>query len=282
VIKEWDDVNGVYGDMSSSTAQGIVNMHVAPNISELPTEQGKVAVIETNTPFNYWFVKDGEITTNVLFNQQLSPEYTGNPFVKFTPLYEGSNGQAYSYEGKELFRAGTGDGLERTLSICNDVNYPYYLFSQLLQKSGLAVEGAMPTIIAPDSRFIAFVPTNEAIKKSIADIPGTTGLKIADDYRVSGSLNNTNKSKLAAYLRSYFISSILTPFAKYPYPGAGVQGEFVTFGDNTLNVVDNGEILQVNFADGENATPVNVVGDYGYLPFAYQDGCFHFIEDVLK
>ena len=282
VIKEWDDVNGVYGDMSASTAQGIVNMHVAPNISELPTEQGKVAVIETNTPFNYWFVKDGEITTNVLFNQQLSPEYTGNPFVKFTPLYEGSNGQAYSYEGKELFRAGTGDGLERTLSICNDVNYPYYLFSQLLQKSGLAVEGTMPTIIAPDSRFIAFVPTNEAIKKSIADIPGASGLKIADDYRVSGSLNNTNKSKLAAYLRSYFISSILTPFAKYPYPGAGVQGEFVTFGDNTLKVVDNGEILQVNFADGENATPVNVVGDYGYLPFAYQDGCFHFIEDVLK
>ncbi|MBQ8594172.1 MAG: fasciclin domain-containing protein [Bacteroidaceae bacterium] len=284
VIKEWDDVNGVYSDMSPSTAQDIVNMHIVPNISELPTEG--VEVLETSVPFNYWYVKDGkEITTNYMFNQYLSPEYSGNPFVSFEPLYDAFNGKAYTYGGETLFRAGTGDGLEHTLSICNDPTYPYYLFSQLLQKSGLAVEGLLPTIVAPDSRFIVFVPTNEALKNAMKELPGCAGLKVADDYRLSGSnLNSTNKNKLAAYLRSYFITSTLTPFAKYPYPGAGIKGEFVTFGDYKLNVIDNGKgnDLQVNFVGGESTTPVKVVGEYGYLPFAYSDGCFHFIEDVLK
>lgn len=281
VIKEWDDVNGVYGDMSSSTAQAIVNMHVAPNVEELPLTG--TAVVETNTPFNYLFVRDGKVTTNYLFNNYLSPEYAGDPFVPFTKVYEGSNGAAYAYEGKDLFQAGSGDGLEHTLSVCNDVNYPYYLFSQLLQKAGMVQDGKLPSIV-PDleTRFIAFVPTNEAIKKNIKDIPGAKNLKIADDYRISGNVSTSNKALLASWLRSYFITSILTPFAKYPYAGAGVQGTFDTFGSNQLQLTDTGNSLQVNFVGGESGTPVNVVADYGYLPFAYQDGCFHFIEDILK
>ena len=281
VIKVWDDVNGVYGDMSSSVAQGIVNMHVAPNVSELP-EEG-VAVVETNTPFNYLFVKDGKVTTNFLFNNQLSPEYADDPFVPFQEVYKGSNGVSYAYEGKDLFRAGSGDGLEHTLAVCNDVNYPYYLFSQLLQKSGMVVDGKIPSIVAdPETRFIAFVPTNEAIKNHIEEIPGASSLKIADDYRVSGNVSSSNKTKLAAYLRSHFITSLLTPFAKYPYAGAGVQGTYDTFGSHALQLIDTGNTLQVNLVEGEATAPVNVVADYGYLPFAYQDGCFHFIEDILK
>ncbi|MBQ8360821.1 MAG: fasciclin [Bacteroidaceae bacterium] len=281
VIKEWDDVNGVYGDMSSSTAQAIVNMHVAPNVEELPLTG--TAVVETNTPFNYLFVRDGKVTTNYLFNNYLSPEYAGDPFVPFKKVYEGSNGTAYAYEGKDLFQAGTGDGLEHTLSVCNDKDYPYYLFSQLLQKAGMVQEGKLPSIVPDEeTRFIAFVPTNEAIKNNIKNIPGASNLKIADDYRISGTVNTSNKALLSAYLRSYFITSILTPFAKYPYAGAGVQGTFATFGSNQLNLVDTGNSLQVNFVGGESETPVNVVEDYGFLPFAYQDGCFHFIEDILK
>ena len=281
VIKQWDDVNGVYTDLSSSAAQGIVNMHVAPNVSELP-EEG-VAVVETNTPFNYLFVKDGKVTTNFLFNNQLNPEYTDDPFVPFEKVYEGSNGVAYAYDGKELFKAGSGDGLEHVLSVCNDVNYPYYLFSQLLQKSGMVVDGLIPSIVAdPETRFIAFIPTNEAIKNNIGDIPGASSLKIDDDYRLSGTVNSTNKTKLAAYLRAHFISSMLNPFAKYPYAGAGVQGTFTTNGSHSLQLTDTGSLLQVQWVNGEASAPVNVVADYGYLPFAYQDGCFHFIEDILK
>lgn len=280
-IKVWDEVNGVYGTMTSSVAQGIVNMHMAPNVSELP-EEG-LAVVETNTPFNYLFVKDGKVTTNYLFNNQLSPGYTGDPFVPFTKIYEGSNGTAYAYEGKELFQAGTGDGLEHILSVCNDVNYPYYLFSQLLQKSGMVLDGTIPSIVAdPETRFIAFIPTNEAIKNNIKNIPGTSNLKIADDYRLSGTVSNNNKTKLAAYLRSHFITSMLTPFAKYPYAGGGIQGQFDTFGSHELQLTDTGSALQVKFVEGESSEPVNVLPDYGYLPFAYQDGCFHFIENILK
>lgn len=279
-IQVWDDVNSGYGDMSESMAQDIVNMHVAPNISELP-ETG-VAVVETNTPFNYLYVKDGKVTTNYLFNQYLTLGYTGDPFVPFKKVFEGSNGVSYAYEGTDLFQAGGGDGLEHTLAVCSDKNYPYFLFSQLLLKAGLIVGENIPSVVAPETRFIAFIPTNEAIKNHIADIPGASKLKISDDYRVTGTVSVADKPILAAYLRSYFISSMLTPFAKYPYAGAGVQGTYETFGSNDLQLTDTGNSLQVSFADGENTTPVNVVSEYGFLPFAFQDGCFHFIEDILN
>lgn len=282
-IQVWDDLNGVYGDMSESKARDIVNMHIAPGVSELP-ETG-VSVIETNIPFNYLFVKDGMVTTNFLFNEQLSPEYTGTPYFAFEKVYDASNGTTYAYEGKELFQAGSGDGLEHVLAICNDPDYPYYLFSQLLQKSGMTVGDKIPSIVADmETRFIAFIPTNEAIKAHLSEIPGTKKLSIAaDGYRMEGNLTSTSdKTKLREYLRSFFITSTWNTFSKYPYAGAGVQGVFTTTGSHSLQLTDTGTSLQVNFVEGEATSPVNVVADYGYLPFAYQDGCFHFIEDILK
>jgi len=180
-----------------------------------------------------------------------------------------------------LFKADESDGLEYALAICNDSRYPYYLFSQLLQKAGLINESQI-TFLMQDTRFISFIPTNEAIKNNLSIIPGASALSVSGTGVLSGTLSSTNKPKLAGWLRSMFITSDLNSFTGYPYPGAGLMGDFDTYGSYKFSIIDEGPntTLKVKFKDGEKG-PVQVVSKYYYLPFAYKDGCFHLIEDIL-
>lgn len=285
VLQVFSDDAGVYVDLSKGEMADLVNMHVSNGATALSTTGTQV--LETNMAFNYWYVNDGKITTNALFNQQLNPDFTGNPFVPFTEIKPTTgnwdNGKSYAYDFNGLFKADKGDGLEYAFAIANDARYHYYLFAQLLQKAGLVNEGQL-NFLMDGSRFIAFVPTNDAIKDSLAVIPGTSGLSIAADGRLNGSITTANKAKLANWLRSYFITSDLNTFTVYPYPGAGLSGSFDTYGSNKLKLTDAGQgmPLSVQFIDGKTNTPVNVVSTFHYLPFAFKDGCFHLIERILN
>jgi uncharacterized surface protein with fasciclin (FAS1) repeats len=283
VLQKYSDDAGTYVNLSTSEMSDIVNIHLCNGASGLDTTGTQV--LESNIAFNYWFVHDGKITTNVLFNQYLNPVYTGDPFVPFSEITNGNtpwdNGKSYSYTYDGLFKADASDGLEHDLAICDDARVPYYLFSKLLLKAGL-VTAPQLTNLMEGTRFIAFIPTNAAIKAKLSSIPGSTGLSIAADGTMTGTVSSTaNKTKLANWLRSLFITSDLNTFTGYPYPGAGLQGEFDTYGNYKLILYDGGatEPLSVKFK-GTGAT-VQVVPTYYYLPFAYKDGCFHLIEDIL-
>ena len=45
-----------------------------------------------------------------------------------------------------------------------------------------------------------------------------------------------------------------------------------------LNYEDNGTSLSIQL---EGFRKCNVVSTYSYFPFAYEDGCFHLIDDVF-
>lgn len=132
------------------------------------------------------------------------------------------------------------------------------------------------------ARFIAFVPTNEAIKARITEIPGCDNCSVSDDMVLSG---NPNKALLANYLRSYFIISDLTPFNVYPYPGSGMKGSFDTSGVYKLNITDTGTTLTVSLTDKDGIKGAEVslynTEKYHSLPFSYSDGAFHLINDIL-
>jgi uncharacterized surface protein with fasciclin (FAS1) repeats len=283
-LQVYSDDAGTYVAMSSSDMTEMVNLHVCNGATELASSGTQV--LETNQAFNYWFVQDGKITTNALFNQYLEPAFTGDPFVTFTEIKNGSeswdNGKSYSYSYDGLFKADASDGLEYAIAICADKTVPYYLFSQLLAKAGLISEGTL-TNLMDGTRFITFIPTNAAITAKLTSIPGCSGMSIAANGSISGTPSSTNKIKLAGWLRSLFITSDLNTFTSYPYPGAGVEGTFDTYGSYKLILNDNGKSqpLSVLLKGGTVTTPVNVVSTYYYLPFAFADGCFHFIEDVL-
>ncbi len=282
-LEVYSDVDGNFANMSSGQARSIVNMHTASNVSQLSTTGTQV--VETNTAFNYWYVHDGKITTSALFNEQLSPDYQGSPFVSFWEIpSEGTgtpwaNGRAYAYDYPQLFAEASGDGLTHRLAVGNDKNYAYYLFAQLLQKAGLVQNGGMPSITSDDTRYIVFVPTNEAIRDNIASIPGCSALKVADDFTITGNVSASNKTLLANYLRNYFVSSLMNTISSYPYPGSTCKGEFLTMGGEHLTINDQAGGLSAGLSS-DNMVPV--IQKYYGLPFAFADGCMQFIEGILK
>jgi hypothetical protein len=289
VLQKFSDEAGVYVNLTSDEMTNMVNTHICNVDAELVSIGSQV--LETNIPFNYWYVHDGKITTNVLFNQYLNPDFAGDPFVAFTELQNGteswSNGKSYTYAHTGLFKADESDGLEYALAICNDARYPYYLFSQLLQKAGLINGNLITSLPKPTSsddviRFITFIPSNDAIKNKLDSIPGASTLSVSGDGSITGTISSSNKTKLANWLRSFFITSDLNTFTVYPYPGADLKGVFDTYGSNKMTIIDGGANvpLCVEFKDGVKKS-VRVVSTYYYLPFAYKDGCFHLIEDIL-
>ena len=168
--------------------------------------------------------------------------------------------------------------MEHLLAVGNDKNYEYYLFSQLLQKSGIVLQGKMSSIFVEGERTVAFVPTNEAIKQNIGNIPGCDKLTVAADYTLGGSLSTTNKTLLANYLRNYFISSLTNTITSYPYPGSSFNGKLMALSGNNVEVTDDGTTISVKL---EKGTKVDVSQKYFSLPFAFSDGCMQFIDGIL-
>ncbi|MGX8697249.1 MAG: fasciclin domain-containing protein, partial [Prevotella sp.] len=281
-LQQYSADAGDFVNASRGTMLSLVNIHTASNVNQLPATG--VQVIPTNSSFNYWFVRNGQITTNSLFNEQLTPGYTGTPYVDFHEItMDGQpwdNGRAYSYDAPQLFAESSGDGVAHLLAIGNDRNYEYYLFSQLLQKAGIA-SGATLTVAGDDIRNIVFVPTNEAIRQNIDKIPGCSALKIDESYNITGTVSTANKALLANYLRNYFVSSLMNTVASYPYPGSTCKGDFLTMTGATLSIIDNGSTLSVKL-DSEAAKTVQVSTKYDSLPFAFSDGCMQLIDDILE
>ncbi len=292
-LQQWNDEAGDYTNMGAGLMRNIVNMNTADEVSSLP-ETG-TAVVETNVSYNYWFVRDGKITTNALFNLQLNPTFTDEIWYPFQEIRRGggdtwSNGRAYAYSYPGIYRPVTAESLETELSQNNDRNYPYYCFAQLMRLSGLASDGAFVTTGAntvrieqdmADNRFIAFVPTNEAILQNLTSLPGCANLKIdPNTYAITG---RATQAQLAAYLLSYFIVRDRNSFTSYPYVGSSCHGQFETGGTFGIQVTDSGTSLSIR-ATGEGAEGVSVpvVDKYYYLPFAFSDGAFQLVEGVLK
>ena len=279
LLEVYSAEDGNYVTMGQGQTRNIVNMHTASNIAALSASGTQV--VETNSPFNYWFVHDGQITTNARFNEQLNPAYEGSPFVNFHEIQNAgqpwSNGRAYAYDADNLFSEASGDGLEHLLSVANDKNYAYYLFAQLLQKAGLVdtKSSSMPSLASAGNRLVVFVPTNDAIKQNFAKIPGTAKLTIADDGTLSGAPTSTQKAELANYLRHYFVSSLMNTITSYPYPGSSFQGKFLTMSGEDLTVVNGGQTIQCL------GSSVNITDKYFGLPFAYSDGCMQFVDGVF-
>ncbi len=294
LLEVYSDENGNFATMGAGQARSIVNIHTAQSnvgLGVMPLQ-----VLETNVAFNYWFVADGKITTSARFNQQLNPAYTGNPFVAFHQLLPGfntgiqgaptwSNGMAYTYDSPDLFTEQTGDGLEHLLAVGNDKNYEYYLFSQLLQKAGLVSGGLLPSLASEGNRLVVFVPTNEAIRQHLSDIPGCKSLSVADDYTLTGTVTSTNKTLLANYLRHYFLSSLMNTITTYPYPGSQMTGTFMAMSGEKIDVVNDGltardmGTLSVGF---HNQPRVAVSQKYHCLPFAFSDGCMQLLDGILE
>lgn len=273
-------------EISSTSKQNIMYIHSAniPSNQEAKLPENGTKVIQTLASWNYWFVKDGEITCSALFNQQLNPEYNGTVFSPFTKVDDGNNGTAYWFGGNELFGL-EGNGLRRSIAICADRNYVYYNFAQLLRKANL-ITGEYIMSILGKGRFVAFIPSNDAIQKALVEnrIPGATGASFDANGNLTGEFD---VEQLRNYLNSYFITASQNTVSTYPYIGSDFKnGKYrservAEENEETppqLIYTDNGSNLSIQL---EGFKKCNVVSTYYNFPFAFSDGCFHLIDDVF-
>ena len=267
-------------ELSNSSKQSIVNIHSAniPETQSASLPDNGIRVITTQTSWNFWFVKDGEITSNARFNMQLNPEFQGTVFSSFTKAGEGSNGTSYWFDSEQLFSAENGD-LSRSIAICADKRYVYYNFAQLLKEAGITVGETMMNIFGK-GRFVAFIPTNEAIKTALSEgkIPGATNASFDEDGKLTGEFDT---AMLKDYLNSYFITGAKNTIAAYPYPGSSFKsGTYKTESSVAPNLIytDNGSTLNLEL---QGHGKCQVVSTYSNFPFAFGDGCFHLIDGVF-
>lgn len=273
-------------ELSPSAQQNIMYMHsanISGNQQTILPENG-TKVIPTLASWNYWFVKDGEITCSALFNEQLNPEFNGKMFSPFTKIGDASNGSDYWFNGEKLFTTAS-YGLQRSLAICEDKNYVYYNFVQLAKKANLVSGESLMNLIGK-GRFIGFIPTNDAIQKALKEgrIPGARNAAFDASGSLTGEFDDT---VLKNYLSSYFITANKNTITDYPYIGSKFKSgkywsERMAVGEETLapqlNYTDNGSNLSIQL---EGFRKCNVVSTYYQFPFAFTDGCFHLIDDVF-
>lgn len=282
-VLQYTGEDGLFYDMSSRMMQNLVNFHTSNTTGGI--KNTGIQVCATQSTFNYWFVKDGKITSNALFNEMIIPGYTGTPFVDFEEITdEGtswSNGKAYAYDYTDgLFENEATDGLERALAVCNDQRYPYNSFVQLMKKAGLVSGTSIPFLF--NVRFIAFIPTNDAIKSALSTnrIPGIINGSIAADGSLVVSDANTDIATLRSYLASYFLRSSENVISTYPYPGSEMKSAtYISANYRNLIYTDNGNTMSVQL---EGATSPSFISSvYDRFPFAYSDGCFQLIDEIL-
>lgn len=262
------------------------------------------AVHPTQDGGTYWFIKDGKMTTNYVFNSVLGQ----NPETVIPTLFTNvsevtsdgggtwTNGKVYEYES-EFGVFGKLDALDYTnlrtmFTSIGESKYPNFVFSYLMRQAELfaTIDGTL----AWDNRLgtgriVAFIPTNEVLKKGLdnGQIPGVTGT--IDLSQPSPTLEGTitNKRLLAEYLLNYFFTPTNAPVASgCPYIGSvdWPSGEFRNSNNIPVKYTDDGSSLTVqlqNQLTGQYGNKCKVVSYYNF-PFAFMDGAFHLIDNVFN
>ncbi len=300
-----------YANVPSSVLASLVNVNTSSgNFTDLLADGSMV--IPTNEPWNYWFVLDGKITTsanyNILFNEPLKEvKYYNLEEIKDGESGSWSNGKAYRYydensSSEDMMMASDDSySLRMYLAIAPDANRPHYKFSQLMNKAGLtnktATTGSAAIPFATD-RCIAFIPTNEAVESAIENglIPGVTpSADVADGFAINPTA--ADSMMLRHYLKSYFVSVSTNGISSFPYKGSEVEGDYhsmmptISSANGTtstiVNISSKSEKITIKVSNADRTLVpfkgelVEVVANYNYFPFAFNDGCAHYINGVL-
>jgi len=275
-------------------------------------------VFRTLTPGSvlYWYMSNGRLTNSVKFNELLYVSGTTEDDV-FCELEElnfregWTNGKTYAYTNskKPFLLEGSQENaiypkfVPMMLNNRNDASKPYYGFIQLLDLADM-YDTETQSINAMVESCLLFLPTTNAIKQAILDgkVPGllTTNTTINDsDFFVNCTI--TDQSAMQYYLLKYFIPFSSAVISNYPYVGweedtskgglptlqtydvVDTDGKATTI-TTRMHVTDTGGKLKVQEMDNNGVLQgqaVEVVGEYHYFPFIFDDACVHFIKEVL-
>lgn len=274
-------------------------------------------VFRTLSPgmYLYWYMKDGKITNSIKFSELLyNPALTEDQI--FCDLQQLSfrdgwtNGKSYTYQNDVLpylFEGSMENAIYSKfvpMMIGNRNNSAtiYHGFVQLLELAGLLDFDSQSVLPVVES-CLMFVPSTAAIKQAVqeARLPGiVSGSTTTDDAGYFGKCTVTNADSLQYYLLKYFIPMSTAVISNYPYIGweentegglptlqsydEPLEGGKVVTITTKMDVSDAEGKLSVQELDNDGnpvGGRVDVVEDYHYFPFIFDDACVHFIKEVL-
>lgn len=301
--------------VGSAVKSATINSHVAsPDDGNtiLPLTGKKVIQAFTPDMKIYWYIKDGKLTNSIKHNELL--KYAENTttaddvWASFELLgYRGdpdgwSNGHAYQYDNLVFHGNYDASRYKDFLTLMwgqhLDESTEFYGWINLLNKAGLVTNAGLMPLMTESS--LMFVPTTMAVEQAILDgkLPGVRALDgaVAGDAAFFSNCEITDQEALQTYLLSYFVPLSSAVMSNYPYPGWGENtkqyGGLITFDQDEeqsdiatrLNIYDDGTRLSVTrtpMGGTTESAPVMVSDTYDTFPFIFEDGCVHFIEDVL-
>lgn len=307
--------------INGATMSAYVNAHVSSPIdgnSVLPLEGIKVLPNLTADFKLYWYLKDGKITNSILYNNTL--KYAANTMTEdqiwttFSPLaYCGdengwTNGHAYSYDSLLFpgnYAAQNNSRLVRLMvNNRSDDTAEFYGWINLLNKAGF-VNTSGGTFSFMKESCLMLIPNTQAVENAIVEnrVPGVTATDAAlvGDAAFFDNVEITDANALLEYVKLYFVPLTTASFTNYPYLGWGEttadQGGLVTLQQETkvvggmlemittnMNIYDDGTSLSATIIDretGEEGRRIRLSDAYDYLPFVFEDGPAHFVEDMF-
>lgn len=241
-----------YQNMSNSVKTDFVNNHIC---SKLMTTVGNKKIFKTRNSFQYILVEDDKYA----YSSDIYNNYKSTPSV-ITSITTHDNGMSYKVDG-ESTRALYYDVSDFKDQITKNTPEGFEKFKELVEFAQWHTETPSFSFLQ-GKRFIVLVPTNEAIEEIAGDLPTTV-------------------EEMREYLKRYFIDVTASSLEDYPFPGAGLQGNFKTFqsateSTATLRFVDKGSNLQVI---DEMSNTVNILEVF---PRIYNDGAAYVIEATLE
>jgi len=251
-------INGDNGwtSMQVSQKKSFAGNHVA---TQLISQQNGQAVYRTLNSFNYIYTKDNHVYSSALFNAG-----DINKAPTYSKIADLPNGTAYSLSGSTASALVPESNEFKNIitSLACPTDYTY--FKAIINSSGMPTSSP-PYSFMQGGRFIVLIPNSDAM---------IAGLK-------SGQIPTTPTTKVANFLKPYFIDVNSSGLVDYPFPGEGVQGTLVSFGIKsngqpaTFTLIDTGTGLQIKDAKG------NIANVTSYFPRIYADGAAYLIDKLL-
>lgn len=240
--------------MSVNQKKTLAGSHIATEKISSRTDE---AIYRTLQPYNYIYTKGNKAYSSALFN--IASEAKVPTFTKIEGEWD--NGNAYALSGETASALVPESNQFKSLS---STTAPSDLktFISYMPNAGFTT-ATPPYNFMQGERFIALVPPAAAIQAAYNALPSKT------------------TDKVAALFKPYFINVSASNLLDYPFPGANVQGQLVSFGKKTdgttitFTLVDKGTELVIIDAKGNEAKIIS------YFPYIYADGAVYMIDKTL-
>lgn len=241
-------------NISTSAANTLFCNHVT---EKLMSSLGGKQVYRTFNSFQYIMVEGNDVWSSQLYN-------IGDT-TRFAPLDEsGYNGTSYELsEGSPLLTESR--NLKSVLVNATDCPEEYREFSLLVQKAEMHLASDRPAYeFLMGNQFMIFIPTNEVIEANADKFP-------------------EDPEELAEVLKYYFVNVDASRLTDYPFPGAGVQGNWQTFRqvDGTQGYSYYGIIMTDKGNELQLSNGVETARVTSYFPYIFADGAAYTIDGIL-